>query len=576
MNKTNKNLLKHLLAIFSLGLVLFLLWACGLYAFLCIYIEKEVFPTVEQSRLLSEMKNNNFHLADIKAYARELEKNKYICRADVIVEDNRLLTKEKTSFINTLFKFPYPVEDSESMNSYNDYIEVCPSFAMLDKILSDKFVLFVMFSSVIILLLIICFMFYIYINRYIVSPFNQIKAVVDSLLGNNRGEINKLKGYGIWKDLFISLNRLNNKIFDIDTTIKLLISAVNMNGAEFEFVNTIQLFFDIIRKKIPTSRCLLLVPENNDKLRIVAKSGFFKKNISFIEKDKKNYIWNCYENCLDKIINNISDVDKINIGDFYDQTVPGSFACLPMLKEDDNLCIGVFVVISDLPKAISYDAISLLKVAKEYFVALMNKMEYYKKIEERSIRFEQEGQFARQELINKNVLVTKRMKNISAVLDIFSFVLTKIEMKKIPISDVKEIIEFIITKSKETFGVKHAGILYYDKDKKELRTVYNSFGLKKEIVFLNEKGSIYSKILETGKGVFINNNDEAEKHKRTKLFETVNVIYSAVFLPIKNKKGDIVAFFGLVNKIGEDFNAIDMKFSEYIAIIISGMLKSIN
>lgn len=568
MNKINRNLLKHILLIFIVSFVMFFLWAFGVYAFLCEYIRSEELPAVINSRVLSQVSKGEIYIPSIKPSAKELEKDKYICRVDVLIEDNRLFMKEKTSFLNTLFKFHYP-----AVNENNDvigYIEICPSFAMLDKLLADKFVLTVVISSVMIWLVIICFMFYMYIRRYILLPFNQIKMVVENLLKNKKTEINNFDGPGIWEELFVNLSKLNSKIFDIDTVINLLLSAASIKGSELELINSIQQVFDIIRVRIPVSKCILFVPENN-RLKAIAKRGFFKSNVSFISEDKKNYIWESYKKASDKIINDISDVDKNKINDLCDCAESGSFASFALIDENTGSCVGVFVVITEVKDSFSYELINVIKTVSEYFVLLINKTVYHQKIEERKSRLEEEGRYAIKELDSKNELVMKRMRNINSVLDIFSFVLKKVEMSKV--SDVKDIIEYIIEKSKDTFCVKHAGILSYNKDKKELCSMYNSFGLEKEVKFINKKNSIYSKILETGQGVFLNSNDEAEKHTRTKLFETVNLIYSAIFLPIKDKNNNIIAFFGLVNKVDDEFNAIDMKFSEYIALIISCILK---
>ncbi len=568
MNRININLLKHILCIFLIGFVLFFLWIFGLYSFLCNYIRNEELPAVENSKILSQVSDGAIYVPKIRPSAKELEKNKYICRVDVLIDDNRLLTKEKTSFLNTLFKFHYPVLNNNE--EIIGYIEICPSFAMLDKLLADKFVLTVSVFSVIFLLLIICFMFYFYIRRYILLPFNQIKMIVDGLYKNNKINLNNLKGYGIWKDLFIKLSKLNNKIFDIDTAMKLLLSAANVKGSDLEMINSIQYVFDAMKRKFPVSKCILLVPENNQ-LKVVAKRGFFKNNLAFVSGEKKNYIWECYKNSSDKIINDVSDIDKDKLSDLCDGVENGSFACLALIDENIGSCVGVFVIATEVKDSFSYDSINVIKAISEYFVLLISKNVYHQKIEEKKVRLEAEGQFAMKELESKNELVTRRMKNINAVLDIFSFVLTKIEMSKV--ADVKDIIEFIIEKSKQTFGVKYAGILSYDEDKNELYSIYNSFGLKKEIRFANKKNSIYDKILETKEGVFLNTNNEAEKYIRTKLFDTVNLIHSAIFLPIKNKDGKVIALFGLINKIDDEFNAIDMKFSEYITLIISGILQ---
>ncbi len=571
MNKIKRNLLKHISLIFLIGFALFFLWAFGLYAFLCNYIRNEELPAVEQSKVLSQVSSGSIYIPKIRPSAKELEKNKYICRVDVLIEDNRLLAKEKTSFLNTLFKFHYPaVNNSEEVIGY---IEVCPSFAMLDKLLADRLVLTVMLASVIFLLLIISFMFYFYIRRYILLPFNQIKTIIENLFKNNKMDFNRFNGPGIWKDISVKLNKLNNKVFDMDTVMNLLLSVASINGSELELINSVQYVFDIIRTRIPVSKCVLLVSEKNQ-LKVIAKRGFFKKNVSFISGDSKNYIWDCYKNLSDKIINDVSDIDKNKLSDLCDGMESGSFACFSLIDGNIGSCVGVFVITTDIKGSFSYDLINTIKMISKYFVLLINKTVYHQKIEELKARLEAEGQFAIKELVSKNELVTKRMKNINAVLDIFSFVLKKIEISKV--ADVKDIIEFIIEKAKETFGVKHAGILAYDKNKKELSSMYNSFGLKKEIKFINKKNSIYGRILETGKGVFLSTNDEAEKYIKTKLFETVNYIYSAIFLPIRDKNDEIIAFFGLVNKIDDEFNAIDMRFSEYIALIISGILNNKN
>ncbi|MBQ3834952.1 MAG: hypothetical protein II816_05510 [Elusimicrobia bacterium] len=535
---------------------------------MCNYIRKEEFPAVEKSKVLSEVSKGRIYIPEIKPSVKELEGNKYICRVDVLIEDNRLLTKEKTSFFNTLFKFSYPaVNKNEEILGY---IEICPSFEMLDKLISDKFVISVIFSSIILFLLLMCLIFYIYIKRYIFSPFNQIKAIIENLSGSRKIDFNKIKGPGIWKDLFVNLNRLNNKVFDINTVMKLLFSATNINGSEFELINSVQQIFDIIRKRIPTARSVLLIPENGQ-LKVIAKRGFFKRDIAFVSGDSKNYVWDCYQNSLDKIINDISEVDKSKLSDLCEDSEMGSFATVALIDESVGTCVGVLVIVTETKDSFTYDAIKILKVVSGYIVSLINKTFYHQKIEEKNVRLEAEGQFATKELFYKNELVMRRMKNINTVFDIFSFVMERTEMNKV--SEIKEIIKYIIEKSKENFSVQYSGIFKYNKEKDELSSMLTSFGLEKEITFKNKKDSLYTKILNTKTNMLFNTRAEADLYRKTDFCKYLT-IDSAIFLPIKNRKDDVIAFFGLINKTDGEFNAIDIKFSEYIAVIISSILKN--
>ncbi len=564
----NKNLLKHILSMFLLGFLLFSLWLFCIYGFLCNYIKKEEFPAVEKSKVLSEVSKGHIYIPKIKPSVRELEGNKYICQVDILIEDNRLLSKEKTSFLNTLFKFSYPaINKNEEILAY---IEICPSFAILDKFLSDKFVLSVVFCSIIVFLLLICLIFYLYIKRYLFSPFYQIKTIVENLSKNKRIEVNRLKSPGVWKELFTNLSRLNNNIFDINTVMRLLFSATDIKGSELELINSVQQIFDIIKSRIPLSKCILLIPENNQ-LKVVTKRGFFKKDIAFITKDTPNYVWDCYEGALDKIINDISEVNKDKLSILCEGMESGSFAAFALTDKSVSSCVGVFVIVTELKNSFTYDLIKTIKVISEYFVSLINKTLYYQKIEEKSVRLEAESQYAIKELISKNDLLTKRMKNVNAVFDIFSFAMLRAGTGKG--FETKEIIEYIIEKSKKTFNVKYSGIFVYNEGRNELEVVLPSFDLKKNLSFIDKKDSVFSKILKTKQSLILNTVNDLKKYTKTDFSDYIN-INSAVFLPVKDKDDNIIAFFSLINKNDGEFSEVDIKFLEYIATIIAVVIKN--
>lgn len=558
MNKINKFVFKHILSIFLFSVFLLFVWCFAVYLFLSFQLKREVFPLIENSKqFLSEIINKNFDSDKIKNFVYEIEKSDYACYVNVINEKTFSENKKESFFISIL-KIAYPVKNNDSVIGW---VEILPSYKLFCEIFSNGFNLSVLILSLFFLLCFFILIFYLCIQRYIIQPYNQIKIIINNILLNEEINVDENNGCELWEETLSDLKKLNNNVFDINTTMKLLFSASNVVGSDLELVNSVQLIFDIIKKRIKTSMSALFVPDESGHLKIVAKSGFIKNNIAFVSKDETNYIWNCYENFSEKIINDISVDDKTMLGELYEDN-EGSFAAVPLINED-MVCTGVFVVITKKKNSFDSDCIGVVKSMSVYLVALINRMRYYQKIKETNRKLEIELQTASKELINTNDLVIKKVKDMNLISEIYSYASENI--------DIKDIIVYIIDKVKELVCVETAGILIYNEDKQELTSIKKSFGLNKDLNFYNKKGTIYSKVIESKNVVILNDTGGSRDFIKTNLSGHLN-LKSAVFLPV-TFKDEVIAIFVAVNKFDGIFGTYDIKTLKQVSVIVSRLIK---
>lgn len=557
MNKINKFAFKHIVSIFLFSVFILFIWFFAVYIFFDFRLKKEIFPLIENSKqYLVEIISKDFDSDKIKKFVYEIEKSDYVRYVDVI-NGKTFSENPKKSFVVSMLEISYPIKNNDSVIGW---IKILPSHKLFDKIFSNGFNLSMLFLSLFFLLGSFILTFYLCMQKYIIQPFNQIKIIINNILLNEEINVDENNGYEIWEETFSDLKKLNNNVFDINTTMKLLFSASNVAGSDLEMVNSVQLIFDIIKKRIKTSMSALFVPDESGHLKIVTKSGFMKNNIAFVPKNETNYIWNCYEKSSEKIINDISVSDKEMLGELYEEN-EGSFAAVPLINE--SVCIGVFVVITKMKNSFDSDCVDIVRNMSVHLVALINRMRYYQKIKETNRRLETELQTASKELINTNALVIKKVKDMNLILEIYSYVFKNI--------DIKDIIVYIIDKVKELVCVETAGILIYNKDKQELICIKNSFGLDRDLKFYNKKDTIYSKVIESKIPVVLNDISEINYCLKTNLSDYLK-IKSAIFLPV-TIKNEVVAIFVAVNKTDGLFGTYDIKTLEHVSVIFSRLIK---
>lgn len=557
MNKTNKFAFRHILSIFLFSVLIIFIWCFAVYIFFDFQLKKEIFPLIENSKqYLSEIINKNFDSDKVKKFVHEIEKNEYVRYVNVI-NGKTFSGNKKTSFFISVLEIAYPIKNNGSVIGW---IEILPSHKLFDEVFSNGFNLAILFLSLFFLVGSFIITFSLCMQKYIIQPFNQIKIIINNILLNEEINVDENNGYEIWEETFSDLKKLNNNVFDINTTMKLLFSVSNVAGSDLELVNSVQLIFDIIKKRIKTSMSALFVPDESGHLKIVAKNGFIKNNIAFVSKDETNHIWNCYEKSSEKIINDISISDKEMLGELYEEN-EGSFIAVPLINE--SVCIGVFVVITKIKNSFDSDCIDIVRSMSVYLVALINRMRYYQKIKETNRRLETELQTASKELVNTNALVIKKVKDMNSILEIYSYVSKKI--------DIKDIIVYIIDKVKELVCVETAGILIYNKDKRELICIKNSFGLDRDLNFYNKKDTIYSKVIESKIPVVLNDISEFNGYLKTSLSDYLK-IKSAIFLPV-TIKNEVVAIFVAANKIDGVFGTYDIKTLEHVSVVFSRLIK---
>lgn len=560
--KMNKIIIKHISIILSVVLLIVLVWFLFVYVFFDNELKKSIYPIIDDSKqMLSEIVSKDFAIDKTKKFISKFEKNKYISYLTIRNKQKKSKSANIDSVMLSALKLSYPIKSGDVVVGW---VEVWPSYELVSKIFSNNINITIFLLSVIFLLVAFIFISYIYIKKYVFLPFKQIKMMINNIVLNKEVVIDETNEYGIWKNVFLDLKRLHNKVFDINTTMNLLLSATSTISSDLEFVNSVHVVFNVVQKRTKNSACALFVPDESGQLKVFAKNGLLKNGVTFVSQDPNNYIWKTYTDTIQIIINDPAKISKNNLCDLYEDDI-GSLMTIPLIDEDKN-CIGVFLVISKLEKSFDADNIEIINNVSKYLVALINRIKDYQKIKETNRKLEMEIEIASKELIETNSVLVKKIKDIRNISKIALYTKNK--------TNLSDSMEYLISKIKEILDVENFGIFIYNEEKNELSSVKGSFGLKESLQMVNKKGTIYSDVISRGESVILNDDSDLDNYSRNLLGDRVK-LKSAIFLPIK-QNDKVVAIIVAVNKVNSKFNFSDTKIFEHISIIIYGIIERDN
>ncbi len=559
----NKVIIKHISIIISVAIFIIFVWLLLVYVFFDSELKKSIYPKIDDSKqILSEIVTKNFAVDKTKKFISEFEKNEYVGYLLVKNKEKNFDTPTKiNSVVLSALKLSYPIKND---NKVVGWVEVWPSYELFSKILSNNTNIIVFLISIIFLLGVFILVAYIYLKKYVFDPFMQIKIMINNIVLNKEVNVDETADYGIWKSIFIDLKKLHNKVFDINTTMKLLFSATSIISSDLELVNSVHVIFNVVQKRIKDSMCALFIPDESGQLKVFAKNGLLNNNLTFIPQDSNNYIWTTYSENKNITINNINKISKENIGDLCNEDI-GSLMTIPLIDENKK-CIGVFVVVSKIENSFNEDNIDVINSVSKYLVALINRIKDYQEIKETNRKLETEVEMASKELLETNNILIKKTKDIKIISDMALYTLTK--------TNINECIDYIVSKTKEVLDVENFGVFMYDENKNILVSVKGSFGLKESLKISNKKGTIYNDIISSGKNIVLNNDFDLNNYSRNFISDSVK-LKTAVFLPIKHEN-KVIAIMVAINKKKFDFNFSDIRLLEHISIIIYAIIDKMN
>ena len=559
----NKIIIKHISAIISVAILIMFIWFLFVYVFFDNELKKSIYPKIEDSKqILSEIVTKNFASDKTKKFVSEFEKNEYIRYSTIKKQDDKDKNsiKIKSSVLSVL-KLSYPIKNE---NVVVGWIEVWPSYELFSKILSSGINITILLASMIFMVIIFIFISFLYVKKYIFDPFEQIKTMINNIALDKEVNIDESNEYGIWKNIFVDLKKLHNKVFDINTTMNLLFSATSIVGSDLELVNSIHVVFNVVQKRIKNSLCALFIPDESGQLKVFAKNGLLNNEINFVSQDDNNYIWNTYKEVKENIINDKTKITKEKLGGLYDDKVC-SLISIPLIDED-NKCIGAFVVVSKAENSFNKDNIDIINSVSRYLVALIKKIKDYQKIKETNRNLEIEVETASKEIIKTNDILVKEIKNRKTLSDITFYASTK--------ANISESVEYISAKVKEILDVERFGIFTYNKEKNMLYSVKGSFDSDDILKIVNKKGTIYNDIINNCNNFVLNKDSDLNNYSRNLLSDMFN-LRTAAFLPVK-QNNDVFAIIVAINKKDFMFSCSDIKILEHISVIIYGIIERMN
>lgn len=562
MTSMNKTIVKHISIIISAILLIVLIWFLFVYVFFDSELKKSIYPMFDDSKqMLSEIVNKNFALDKTRKFISEFEKKEYIRYLTIKNKQDKIDSARINSALLSVLKLSYPIKSGDVVVGW---VEVWPSYELFAKIFSSGINITILLISIIFLLIAFIFVAYLYIKRYVFDPFKQIKVMINNIVMDKEVNIDESNEYGIWKNIFLDLKKLHNKVFDVNTTMNLLFSATSIVSSDLELVNSVHVVFNVVQKRIKDSMCALFIPDESGQLKVFAKNGLLNSDITFMPKDDNNYIWNTYKDTKEIIVNEENKITKENIGGLCYEKV-GALMAIPLIDEDKN-CIGVFSVISKIENSFNSDNIDIINSVSKYLVALINRIKDYQTIKETNRKLEMEIETASKELIETNDILVKKIKDIRNVSDIAFHATTRI--------DIADSMEYITSKAKEILDIEKFGIFTYNKEEDTLYSVKGSFGLENILKIVNKKGTIYNDIINSGNRIVLNKDSDLNNYLRNSISDSVK-LKSAIFLPVK-KEDEVIAIIVAINKNNSSFNCTDVKALEHISVIIYGIIERMN
>lgn len=559
-----KIIVKHILFVFLFTTILLFLWFLFIFQFFDNELKKTVYPIIQDSKqVLAELVTKDFAKDKVNSFLTDLKESKEILNLTLSNKDKRIYSLNDSQGKETLlsfFKFSYPIKKDDKIVGW---IDVWPSYELfITTIVKDKTQI-VLLISIIIILFIVILVSYLYITRYIIYPFEQMTKIINSISSDTHSEIKLLPEKGMWKDIFIELKKLNTKVIDVNTTMKLLFSATSVITSDLELTHSIHLIFNIIQKKIDNAICVLFMPSEDGQLKVIAKNGFSLQSIKSISSQSNSPILQCYKKCEPIII---QDVSLFSMGDGFDIFLNENIVMqmnMPLTDENHN-CIGVLSINARNKNAFDDDTEETITIVSKYLAALIVHVQDYKRVKEANRKLEAEIQMTSKELINTNAMLIKKVRDIKAISDISSYASTKFDME--------DVVKYIIEKTKEILSVETAGVFIYSNIRNEFFSVEGSFGIYDIIKVKNIDKSVFNKIFLSKKPVIVKDREDMKKYC-PELLEKVNV-NSAIFSPAK-ADNNIAAVIVAINKIGMDFTESDMKVLEHISIVILSIIEKI-
>lgn len=562
-----KIIIKHIVFIILSAFCFLSIFFLFVYNFSSYQIKKDLYSILlESKQVLTEIVTKSNNKEKTNNFLLDLKQNKNVF--DFSISDDKKQfyffsdTKQK-NFINSLFFFSYSIKQNEQVLGY---INIWPT----SKIISEMFIkktniVIVLFFSIALLIIFIILVYW-YVTRYIFTPVLKVKEVTEVILNQNQYDFDFSGNTSLWNNVFADLKLLNNKIVDIKTTMKLVLSASNILTSDIELLNLIHLIFSILQQKVNNNAiCLLFTVSDNCELNIFAKDSFFNLKQQTVSDKTNSIIWNCFNTQKEYISDNINLLSEYDKQIFKNENID-KIITVP-LNISNKYCAGVFCVGIKNIKYFDKEIRDFIIEMAKCFSLLIFHRENYSKIKDQNRKLETELQNISKELVNKNIMLIQKVRNLNAVCDIATYASSNVNLENIT--------SFIIEKIKQLLVVETAGVFIYNTTNDEFFTVGGSFGINNVIKTKNTSITVSNKVLKEKKSVIVKSKEELKKYSNSKCLEQYLNIKTILASPIL--EGDkVIAIVMAVNKVGLAFSEYDVKTLEQLALEISLIIEKIN
>ncbi|MDR1942339.1 MAG: GAF domain-containing protein [Endomicrobium sp.] len=503
----------------------------------------------------------------IKILLTELEKSKEIVTYSLLNEDknlNYVSGIRKRDNILWALNVVYPVTIGQKIAGW---IQLWPSPELAFNVFFSKKNITVLFASFILLVLLIFCLSVSYIVFRFILPISDFRKAVNAIALGNTADIKLKYSKGIWKDTQKALTRLNSKILDMDMTVQTLFSVSSTLTSQVKINRIFGSIMELVQNKFERAKCAVFLPSQDGMLKAAAKRGYSPAALlKGIKIRKGNPVADTYISGKTTMVKGMSGADK-EFADYF----AGENAAAQMnvaLTDENNSAIGVLNISADSQDLFAPDVTAVISTAQKYLSIVLRNAKAYDNMQQNNSRLETEINIISQEVLNMNVKLIRKVRDMKALYDISCFSSAKF--------DLKQITPFIIQKITELTSFANAAILLEDQASKKFYFTEGSFLLTPqriaEISFNGGNLGVIKRIKETNAPLVYGDIDAVKREIPE--FDEIISINCAVLIPVKVKEkvcGAIIA----ANKLGAAISDSDILIIEHIAVLFSGILEKI-
>lgn len=546
-----------------------LIWCIVVYIWFQNTIQKSLDPVITKTQTeISESGTEPSKDAkdQLKLFFTDLEQSKEIVTFAFLNADKSLNYTEglrKRDHILWALNVIYPVKIEETITGW---IKVWPSPELvLNAFFSEKNVLILAVSFMVSIALVFCLTAAYFVVKMIL-PLAEFRTKIREISNGTPSDGKLRNKSGIWKEMGESLQRLNSRVLDINTTMQMLFSVSKALTSQVDMNQIFNAVTSIIQKKISDVMCAVVLPGDDGTLGVAAKRGYSHNFVKNIKLEDGNPIVDTFITGKMIIVKNLSSMENRHVKIFTDEGAVTQIN-IPLMDENGS-CLGVLNVSGKSKNIFETDIADTISTVGKYLSIALRNAKMYDKIHEHNRRLETEVHTTSNELLQTNARLIRKVRDIKALYDISAFVSAKF--------DLNEMTSFVIQKVLELTGMETSAIMLQDGATGKFYFLNGSFSLEPEkisdIRISPEESAIIKDLREKRKPEVFES--AADIKRRAPEFFKILPMSSAAFIPIENN-GSVAGIIISINKFGSEISDGDVNVLGHIAILFSGIIEKV-